>query len=84
MYFHDSSRRISFAEADQACRRDGGHLVSIESEAEQKLIEKFIEGLLASDGDFWIGLRRKGEDLDNSTDCQDLYAWSDGSSSGFR
>ncbi|KYO35717.1 layilin isoform B [Alligator mississippiensis] len=84
VYFHDASRRISFAEADQACRRDGGHLVSIESEAEQKLIEKFIEGLLASDGDFWIGLRRKGEDLDNSTDCQDLYAWSDGSSSGFR
>uniref|UniRef100_A0A7M4E883 Layilin n=1 Tax=Crocodylus porosus TaxID=8502 RepID=A0A7M4E883_CROPO len=84
VYFHDASRRISFAEAHEACRRDGGHLVSIESEAEQRLIEKFIEGLLASDGDFWIGLRRKGEDVDNSTDCQDLYAWSDGSSSGFR
>uniref|UniRef100_A0A8C0J3S7 Layilin n=1 Tax=Chelonoidis abingdonii TaxID=106734 RepID=A0A8C0J3S7_CHEAB len=84
IYFHDASRRISFEEAHQACRRDGGHLVSIESESEQRLIEKLIESLLASDGDFWIGLRRKEEDMDNSTECQGLYSWSDGSTSKFR
>uniref|UniRef100_A0A8C3JMS3 Layilin n=1 Tax=Calidris pygmaea TaxID=425635 RepID=A0A8C3JMS3_9CHAR len=84
VYFHDASRRISYEEAQLACRADGGHLVSIETEAEQRLIEKFIESLLASDGDFWIGLRRKKEEVDNSTECQNLYFWSDGSSSKFR
>ncbi|NXK79444.1 LAYN protein, partial [Amazona guildingii] len=84
VYFHDASRRISYEEAQLACRTDGGHLVSIETEAEQRLIERFINNLLASDGDFWIGLRRKKEEADNSTDCQNLYLWSDGSSSNFR
>ncbi|NXA38968.1 LAYN protein, partial [Eudromia elegans] len=84
VYFHDVSRRVSYEEARLTCRADGGHLVSIETAAEQKLIEKFIESLLASDGDFWIGLRRKKHDVDNSTECQDLYFWSDGSSSKFR
>ncbi|NXI34911.1 LAYN protein, partial [Galbula dea] len=84
VYFHDASRRISYEEAQVACRADGGHLVSIETEAEQRLIEKFIESLLASDGDFWIGLRRREEEVDNSTECQNLYFWADGSSSKFR
>ncbi|XP_009458945.1 PREDICTED: layilin [Nipponia nippon] len=84
VYFHDASRRISYEEAHLACRGDGGHLVSIETEAEQRLIQKFIESLLASDGDFWIGLKRKKEEVDNSTECQNLYSWSDGSSSKFR
>ncbi|KAL8173600.1 UNVERIFIED_CONTAM: hypothetical protein K2H54_009417 [Gekko kuhli] len=83
VYFHDVSRRVGFREAFEACRSDGGHLVSIESQAEQRLIEKIIAHLSASDGDFWIGLTRK-EDPDNSTECPDLYAWSDGSSSLFR
>ncbi|NXK91235.1 LAYN protein, partial [Formicarius rufipectus] len=87
VYFHDASRRTSYEEAQQACRADGGHLVSIETAAEQRLIETFIGSLLASDGDFWIGLRRKKEQLeeeDNSTECQNFYSWSDGSSSKFR
>ncbi|XP_071625135.1 layilin [Heliangelus exortis] len=84
VYFHDASRRTSYEEAHLACRADGGHLVSIETAAEQRLIEKFIQSLLASDGDFWIGLRRKLEEADNSTECQNLYSWSDGSSSKFR
>ncbi|XP_049634620.1 layilin [Suncus etruscus] len=84
IYFHDASQRINFEEARTACRRDGGQLVSIESEDEQRLIEKFIENLLASDGDFWIGLRRHEKKHNNSTACQDLYAWTDGSTSAFR
>lgn len=84
VYFHDASRRVTYEEAHHACRADGGHLVSIETEAEQGLIQKFIESLVASDGDFWIGLRRKKAEVDNSTDCQNLYSWSDGSSSKFR
>ncbi|XP_015271070.1 PREDICTED: layilin, partial [Gekko japonicus] len=83
VYFHDVSRRVGFREAFEACRRDGGHLVSIESQAEQRLIEKIIAHLSASDGDFWIGLTRE-EDPDNSTECLDLYSWSDGTSSVFR
>ncbi|XP_073922852.1 layilin isoform X4 [Castor canadensis] len=84
IYFHDASRRLNFEEAKETCGSDGGQLVSIESEDEQKLIEKFIENLLASDGDFWIGLRRHAEKQSNSTACQDLYAWTDGSTSKFR
>uniref|UniRef100_A0A8C3VXU0 Layilin n=1 Tax=Catagonus wagneri TaxID=51154 RepID=A0A8C3VXU0_9CETA len=84
IYFQESSRRLNFAEAGAACRRDGGQLVSIESEDEQRLIEKFIENLQASDGDFWIGLRRWEEEQSNSTACQDLYAWTDGSTATFR
>ncbi|XP_047919564.2 layilin isoform X3 [Anser cygnoides] len=84
VYFHDASRRVTYEEAHLACRADGGHLVSIETEAEQGLIQKFIESLVASDGDFWIGLRRKKAEVDNSTDCQNLYGWTDGSSSKFR
>ncbi|XP_076969107.1 layilin isoform X1 [Tamandua tetradactyla] len=84
IYFHDASRRLNFEEAREACGRDGGQLVSIESEDEQRLIEMFIENLLASDGDFWIGLRRHEEQQNNSTACQDLYAWTDGSTSKFR
>ncbi|NWV63006.1 LAYN protein, partial [Malurus elegans] len=84
VYFHDASRRTSYEEAQLACRADGGHLVSIETAAEQKLIESFIGSLLASDGDFWIGLRRRKEEEDNSTECQSFYSWSDGSSAKFR
>uniref|UniRef100_A0A8C3VBF5 C-type lectin domain-containing protein n=1 Tax=Catharus ustulatus TaxID=91951 RepID=A0A8C3VBF5_CATUS len=84
VYFHDASRRSSYEEAHLACRADGGHLVSIESPAEQRLIESFIRSLLASDGDFWIGLRRRKEEEDNSTECHSFYSWADGSSSKFR
>ncbi|XP_064588234.1 layilin isoform X1 [Zonotrichia leucophrys gambelii] len=84
VYFHDASRRSSYEEAHLACRADGGHLVSIESPAEQRLIESLIRSLLASDGDFWIGLRRRKEEGDNSTECHRFYSWSDGSSSKFR
>ncbi|XP_064029375.1 layilin isoform X2 [Pogoniulus pusillus] len=84
VYFHDAWRRVSYEEADQACRADRGQLLSVETAAEQRLIEKFIQSLLASDGDFWIGLRRKKEEVDNSTECQNLYSWSDGSTSKFR
>ncbi|XP_038017570.1 layilin isoform X3 [Motacilla alba alba] len=84
VYFHDASRRSSYEEAHLACRADGGHLVSIESPAEQRLIESLIRSLLASDGDFWIGLRRRKEQEDNSTECHSFYSWSDGSSSKFR
>ncbi|KAM9079115.1 layilin [Megaptera novaeangliae] len=84
IYFHDASRRLNFEEARAACRRAGGQLVSIESEDEQRLIQKFIENLLASDGDFWIGLRRREEKQSNGTACQDLYAWIDGSPAAFR
>ncbi|NXN00581.1 LAYN protein, partial [Sylvia borin] len=85
VYFHDASRRSSFEEAHLACRADGGHLVSIESPAEQRLIESFIRSLLPSDGDFWIGLRRrKDKEGDNSTECHGFYSWSDGSSAKFR
>uniref|UniRef100_A0A8C5MNF2 Layilin n=1 Tax=Leptobrachium leishanense TaxID=445787 RepID=A0A8C5MNF2_9ANUR len=83
VYFHDTSRRVSFEEAQDACKRDGGHLMTIRSEAEQRFIEKLIQSLNVADGDFWLGLSRTEEDIQNSSDCQSLYSWVDGSKPTF-
>ncbi|XP_019384308.1 PREDICTED: chondrolectin isoform X2 [Crocodylus porosus] len=88
-YFQDVSRRVGFQEARQACKIDGGALLSLESEVEQKLIENLLQNLTKSgsgisDGDFWIGLWRSGEGQATSNACPDLYQWADGSTSPFR
>ncbi|XP_053161054.1 chondrolectin isoform X2 [Hemicordylus capensis] len=88
-YFQDLSRRVGFQEARQACIIDGGVLLSLQSEAEQKLIENMLQNFTKSgngiaDGDFWIGLWRSGEGQATSNACPDLYQWADGSSSLFR
>ncbi|XP_058865708.1 layilin-like isoform X3 [Acipenser ruthenus] len=83
-YFQDASRKLNFEEASGACRSDGGELLSIESENEQKLVENFIQELRASDGDFWIGLRRKQGYQDSTADCPGRYYWLDGSKATFR
>lgn len=83
-YFEESWRKLNFEEAQRACRSDGGDLLSIESLAEQSLIEGFIQELKAADGDFWIGLRRKPNYEESSTDCESQYYWLDGSQSSFR
>ncbi|KAM6447222.1 chondrolectin isoform 3-T3 [Liasis olivaceus] len=88
-YFQDMSRRVGFQEARQACEMGGGVLLSLESEAEQKLIENMLQNLTKSgpgisDGDFWIGLWRNGEGQTTTSACPDLYKWTDGSSSLFR
>ncbi|XP_027034558.1 layilin [Tachysurus fulvidraco] len=83
-YFEDRGRKQNFEEAQKACKNDGGELLSIESLAEQSLIEGFIQELKASDGDFWIGLRREPNYEESSTDCESQYYWLDGSRSHFR
>ncbi|KAF7205711.1 layilin-like [Nothobranchius furzeri] len=83
-YFSELRWKLNFAEAELACRRDGGRLLSIESESEQKVIEQLITELRPSDGDFWLGLRRNHGDEDSSSDCSFQYYWLDGSTSTFR
>ncbi|KAF7251189.1 Chondrolectin [Varanus komodoensis] len=83
------SRRVGFQEALHACEMDGGVLLSLESETEQKLIESMLQNLTKSgpgisDGDFWIGLWRRGDGQTTSSACPDLYQWIDESSSLFR
>ncbi|KAK2089465.1 hypothetical protein P7K49_032131 [Saguinus oedipus] len=87
-YFHELSSRVSFQEARLACESEGGVLLSLENEAEQKLIESMLQNLTKpgtgiSDGDFWIGLWRNGNGQTSGA-CPDLYQWSDGSSSQYR
>ncbi|EFB24157.1 hypothetical protein PANDA_017926, partial [Ailuropoda melanoleuca] len=87
-YFHELSSRVSFQEARLACESEGGALLSLENEAEQKLIESMLQNLTKpgtgiSDGDFWIGLWRNGEGQTSGA-CPDLYQWSDGSGSQYR
>ncbi|KAJ7997500.1 hypothetical protein DPEC_G00229670 [Dallia pectoralis] len=83
-YFSDPGRRLSFVEAELACRSDGGELLSIESLNEQQIIEKLITDLRPSDGDFWIGLRRHHGVTESVEDCPSLYYWTDGSHASFR
>lgn len=83
-YFSELRRRLNFMEADLTCRRDGGQLLSIESESEQKVVEQLITELRPADGDFWIGLRRNHGNEDSSSDCSPQYYWADGSKSTFR
>nr|XP_061828830.1 chondrolectin-like [Nerophis lumbriciformis] len=86
-YIPDRRRRLTFQEARQACRADGGELLSIETESEQRLIERFIQQLYAADGDFWIGLRRSPQRLrggGGNPGCPSQYFWLDGSKAKFR
>ncbi|XP_034539987.1 layilin [Notolabrus celidotus] len=83
-YFSELRRRLNFVEAELACRRDGGQLLSVESESEQKIIEQLITELRPTDGDFWIGLRRSHGNEESSSDCSSQYYWMDGSKSTFR
>ncbi|XP_066534244.1 chondrolectin [Hoplias malabaricus] len=82
LYHHDSRLRVGFEEARRTCREDDGELLSIETENEQRLIEKFIQDLRATDGDFWIGLRRNPGS--GGGDCSSQYYWLDHSHSTFR
>uniref|UniRef100_A0A672ZHI3 Layilin a n=1 Tax=Sphaeramia orbicularis TaxID=375764 RepID=A0A672ZHI3_9TELE len=83
-YFSELRRKLNFVEAELACKRDGGQLLSVESLAEQKVIEQLITELRPTDGDFWIGLRRNHGDGDSITDCSSQYYWVDGSKSTYR
>ncbi|XP_028276457.1 layilin [Parambassis ranga] len=86
-FIQDSRRRLTFEDARQACRLDGGELLSIETESEQQLIEKFIQQLKPGDGDFWIGLRRNPQWRRAgaaSPGCPSQYYWVDGSKAKFR
>ncbi|XP_068601498.1 layilin [Brachionichthys hirsutus] len=86
-YVQDSRRRLTFEEARQACVLDGGLLLSIETEGEQRLIQRFIQQLQAGDGDYWIGLRRgpqRHRADATSPGCSSQYYWLDGSKAKFR
>ncbi|XP_030602372.1 layilin [Archocentrus centrarchus] len=83
-YFSELRRKLNFVEAELACTRDGGHLLSVESESEQKIIEQLITELRPADGDFWIGLRRNHGGEDTTLNCSSQYYWLDGSKSKFR
>ncbi|XP_016379426.1 chondrolectin-like [Sinocyclocheilus rhinocerous] len=79
--FQDSRLRASFEAARQKCREDDGELLSIETENEQRLVERFVQELRASDGDFWIGLGRSSQ---YNADCSSQYYWLDYSQGTFR
>ncbi|XP_038129934.1 layilin isoform X1 [Cyprinodon tularosa] len=83
-YFSELRWKLNFQEAESACKRDGGQLLSIESASEQKVIEQLISDLRPMDGDFWIGLRRGQGHQDSSSECSSQYYWLDGSKSTFR
>ncbi|TSQ58036.1 Serine/threonine-protein kinase SIK2 [Bagarius yarrelli] len=84
-YHQDSGYRVSFEEARQTCREDDGELLSIETESEQKLMEMFVRGAPAAEGDFWIGLRRnEGYKEPEVAKCSSQYYWVDYSQETYR
>ncbi|KAM9701102.1 chondrolectin [Menidia menidia] len=88
-YFRDVSSRLAFGEAEQACRTEGGALLSIQTPQEQRHVEGLLEALRSgagggiSDGDFWIGLSRDPQSPE-PTSCPQRYGWTDGSAGAFR
>ncbi len=52
---------MTWNEADEFCGSNGGHLVTITSEAEQSTIELLLEG--GSKKQYWIGLLKKDSEL---------------------
>ncbi|XP_019943495.2 layilin [Paralichthys olivaceus] len=83
----DSRRRVTFEDARQTCRSDGGELLSIETESEQRLVERFIQQLQAGDGDFWIVLRQRPQRYRAGAtipSCPSQYYWLEGSKAKFR
>lgn len=86
-YIQDSRRRLTFEDARRSCRSEGGELLSIETESEQRLIESFIQTLKVGDGDFWIGLRRSPQHHrtgHSNPGCPSQYYWVDGSKAKYR
>ncbi|MEQ2165851.1 hypothetical protein GOODEAATRI_021454 [Goodea atripinnis] len=86
-YIQDSRRRLTFDDARQSCRSEGGELLSIETESEQRLIESFIQKLRVGDGDFWIGLQRSllhHRTGNSNPGCPSRYYWVDGSKAKYR
>ncbi|KAG7281737.1 hypothetical protein CRUP_028051 [Coryphaenoides rupestris] len=89
-YIQDSRRRLTYEDARSACRAGGGELLSIETESEQRLVERFIQHLRVGEGDFWIGLRRNAPPPrsrhpgSSSPPCPSQYYWLDGSKAKFR
>ncbi|CAL8335324.1 unnamed protein product [Boreogadus saida] len=87
-YVQDSRGRLTYEEARLACRSDGGELLSIETESEQRLVERFIQQLKVGEGDYWIGLRRNPQRSRpagvSPPACPSQYYWLDGSRAKFR
>uniref|UniRef100_A0A1A8I363 Layilin n=1 Tax=Nothobranchius kuhntae TaxID=321403 RepID=A0A1A8I363_NOTKU len=86
-YIQDSRRRLTFEDARQACRSDGGELLSVETDSEQHLMERFIQELKVGDGDFWIGLHRSPQHHsagNSNLGCPSQYSWLDGSKAKYR
>uniref|UniRef100_UPI00358EDCE5 chondrolectin-like isoform X2 n=1 Tax=Myxine glutinosa TaxID=7769 RepID=UPI00358EDCE5 len=82
--FPYASRRLPFMAARRACETEGATLVSVDSPAEQRLLESLLSSLRVppgGDGDFWIGLRR---DSREGSTCAQRYSWIDGSKSKYR
>ncbi|XP_012723547.2 chondrolectin [Fundulus heteroclitus] len=82
-YIQESRHRWTFEDARLSCRSEGGELLSIETESEQRLIESFIKKMRVGDGDFWIGLRRSPQHHRNPG-CPSQYYWVDGSNAKYR
>ncbi|XP_030633592.1 layilin [Chanos chanos] len=84
-YFPDERLRVSFELARQTCQNDDGELLSIETENEQRLVERFVQELRATDGDFWLGMRRSQRYRgSHGIYCSSLYTWLDNSEATFR
>ncbi|KAL2085389.1 hypothetical protein ACEWY4_018709 [Coilia grayii] len=77
----DPRQRVSYEAAREACRGDGGELLSVETEDEQRLVERFLHELT---GDFWIGLRRSLRHREPGVSCSSLYYWLDRSKATYR
>ena len=76
--FTSDAGQLTWTQAEQNCRMSGGHLASIESEAESNILAS-IEG--ASNRECWIGLN--DINVEAGTD-ETQFTWIDGTDNLYR
>ena len=72
---------LSFADAEAACRQEGGHLASIHNEQEAEYARRLVaRSPWAAQGEVWIGLNDRKVECSCHSSC---FVWTDGTPNDF-
>jgi hypothetical protein len=76
-------QNATWSQAQASAATTGGHLVSINSAAEQAFIEQLLTNANAPGGEYWIGLKKIGGVSPGVTTASN-YAWTTGQPQNFQ
>ena len=76
-------QNATWSQAKAAATATGGHLVTINSAAEQAFVEQLLTNASAPAGEYWIGLKKTGGISPGATTTAD-YGWTTGEPQNFQ